>query len=182
MEDAWVDLRKAGSATCRGIAAGWGLPTLVGHAGRAVGSGRYVRGEFRQDFIKYCEDQLELGVADRHDPARPTRRGGSSRNRSGSWARSSRANGPTSRRWRTSSDAEQNWPGWIDRQPISMIVQAPPDDGPVAETPAKDRLRDRLSPGGSPTGTRHGEPPGDSNSSPGFADPIEGWGSPADPP
>ncbi len=137
MEDAWVDLKQSGfrdlprNRGWMGVFRRWsGTPAV-----RRLWP--ILRGEFRQDFVKYCEDQLELGARIETIPR--------DRLDAGFLEESMALLGEEfAREWPDQpplavlvENAEQNWPGWTTAQPISMIVQAPPDDAPVAETPGR---------------------------------------------
>ena len=110
-----------------------------------------LRAEYSPDFIKFCETQLELGVRieavprSRLDPAYFE-------------ASQTLIGAEFAREWPREKalddrlrDAEQNWRDWTDQHPILLIIQAPPGDGEVADSP--DRVAcgivfaGRISPG-----------------------------------
>ena len=137
MEAAWVDLQQSGfrdlpmNRGWMGVFRRWsGTPAL-----RRLWP--ILRGEYRQDFVKFCEDQLELG-ARVNAVARDQLE-------AGFVAESMALLGEEfAREWPDQpsladrvADAERNWAGWTHEQPISMIVQAPLGDTTVATTPGR---------------------------------------------
>jgi hypothetical protein len=137
MEGAWLDLKQSGfrdlpmNRGWMGVFRRWSCAPAVRRLWPIL------RGEYRQDFVKFCEDQLELGArvdaVDRHRlDARYV-------------AESMALLGDEfAREWPDQpsladlvADAERDWAGWSRAQPISMIVQAPPGDAPAAGSPGR---------------------------------------------
>jgi hypothetical protein len=96
-----------------------------------------LRGEYSQDFVKFCETQLELGVR-----IAPVERG---RLDQDFFDHAKTIIGEEfAREWPSESsledrirDAEQNWGTPTARQPISLLIQAPLGDGKAADSPDK---------------------------------------------
>jgi hypothetical protein len=137
MEDAWADLRM-GEFTDLPTNRGWmvafrrwtSTPTL-----RRLWP--IVRGEYSQDFVKFCETQLGLGV-------RIAAVGRAQLDQTFYESAKKIIGEEFAREWPAERpladlihDAEQNWSGWTDQQPISLLIQAPLGNDEVAESPDK---------------------------------------------
>jgi hypothetical protein len=137
MEDAWADLRM-GEFTDLPTNRGWmvafrrwtSTPTL-----RRLWP--ILRGEYSQDFVKFCETQLGLGV-------RLAAVGRAQLDQTFFESAKKLIGEEFAREWPAEPalddlihDAEQNWSGWTDQQPISLLIQAPLGNDEVAESPDK---------------------------------------------
>jgi hypothetical protein len=137
MEAAWVDLKQSGfrdlpmNRGWMGVFRRWSSTPDLRRLWPVL------RGEYRQDFVKFCEDQLELGAeidaVERHrlDAVFLDE----SMNLLGAEFSREWPHQPTLAE--LVADAEQNWAGWTQEHPISMIIQAPPGDAPGDATPGR---------------------------------------------
>ncbi len=137
MENAWADLR-IGRFHDLPMDRGWmsvfrrwsSTPTL-----RRLWP--ILRGEYGQDFVKFCETQLELGArVDTFPCAQIDRTFVDDAKRiigdefAREWPREKALDDMI-------KDAEQNWAGWTDLEPISLIVQASTGGGAIVDSPDK---------------------------------------------
>ena len=137
MENAWVDLQLSGfrdlpmNRGWMGVFRRWASTPAL----RSLWP--ILRGEYGQDFVKFCETELELGA--RIDPVLYSRLDAAF------FDDAKKILGQEfAREWPQENSldvlirgAKETWSGWADQQPIAPIIQAPPGEEDIAKVSDK---------------------------------------------